>query len=219
MRNQSRRGNIVIFLCLTMSAIIFLLNILLSAAGQRAAEHDLARAMSAQIRATLADFNTECQRFGLLAFRSEAAGLDVFRDTLPQNLRNTTVELIKMNQLTQSATLEKQIIRFMKGRLPAVYLDNMICRLRNLTMSKQETMSQIKDVEEVPENLTSSFIDDNGESLEVLLEQALKDVVADQLQKAAKSLFGDAFDQIKDKLLTEIRDNYRNFAVGTLGAV
>jgi len=217
MKNRSRRGNIMIFLCLTMSAIVLLLSVLLAAAGERAAEHDLARAMSAQLRATCADFDDQCRRFGLLAYRDEAADLTVFRDTLPPALRDTAAELIKSAPLIQPATLEPQIIRYMKGRLPAVYLDNLMRRLQGLNISEQKTIIQGKDLENDSGRLQSDLTGENCGSLAELLEQALCEVAADQLQSAMQKLFGEAFDQLKDKLLTEIRDNYRDFAVDTLG--
>jgi hypothetical protein len=210
MKHQSRRGNLVIFLCLTMSVIIMLLNLLILAAARRAAENDLARAMSAQIRSTLADFDLECQQFGLFAFRDDAADLNVFCDTLPPVLRGTIVELVKTAPLTQPSTLDGQINRFMKARLPAVYFDKLVSRLKGLNTIKQQTMT---------DSLPIAFEDGHGESLEALLEQALTDVVADQLQSAANKLFGEAFEQITDRLLTEIKDNYRDFSVATLGAI
>lgn len=191
--------------------------ILLPAASRRAAENDLCRALSAQIRATLADYDPDCRQFGLLAFRSDMIDPAVFRDTLPASMRETGCDWSFSAPLTEAAVLDSQIIRYMKARLPLVYADVLASRLAGLYGHLPLASVAAVQTDDATSERPVTDLVSSGFSFGQILETALADLSSTQLQHAADSLFGEAMDSIGDQLLTGIRDSYRSFASDVAG--
>lgn len=201
MNARSKRGNLAIFFCLVMSAAMMIFGTLFQAARLRAAENDLSRAMSAQIRCSLAAFSPEARDFGLFGFGASAVDQSVFSGTLSSGLGNCTPQTELLQPLTDTTVLDGQITRFMKGRLPAVYLELLISRLSGFS-----------------QNLPVSGAKGTGGSLQDIVDSLTGDLAGIDLNAAAGSLFGDAIDNLKNKILTDLQTNYRQYAAEILGA-
>ncbi len=199
MKRASKRGSMAIFFCLIMAAIMLVFGTLLQAASLRATENDLSRAMSAQIRASLAAYDTECRQFGLFGFSAESIDKSVFQETLPTKMRSIEVATTLQKPLTDPDVLQFQIVRYMKGRVPAVYLELLISRLTNFKSS----LSQ-------PENAQAG-------GFQAALDGLIGDSTASEISSAAQTLFGDLLDQLEENILVEIESNYRQYATELLG--
>lgn len=195
---KHRRGAMAIFFCLLITATLLILNICLQAARMRSNECDLQRAMSAQIQTTLAGFDQEWRQFGLFGFLPTAADPAVFKESLPDHLKNCQVNLDFGKPVTDIAILDQQIIRYMKGRVPAVYLNLLV---EKMALYKQTINSQSR----------------SATSITSLLDTAFGDFKNGEIEAASTGLFGDILDQLKNEALTKMKESYRHYAAQIFG--
>lgn len=199
MNGRSKRGNLAIFFCLVISASMMIFGTLFQAARLRAAENDLSRAMSAQIRCTLASFSPEAREFGLFGFGVGAVDPSVFSGTMSFESDNCLLRTELLQPLTATAVLDGQIIRYMQGRVPAVYLEMLISRLCGFSQN-------------LPVEAAESG------SLQGVVDAATGELADIDLRTAVGSLFGDAINNLKNEILTDLQSNYRQYAAEILGA-
>lgn len=200
MIGRSRRGNLAIFFCLVISAAMLIFGTLFQAARLRAAENDLSRAMSAQIRCTLAAFSPEAREIGLFGFYADAIDPGVFSGTLSSGSGGISLQTMPLQPLTDVDVLDGQIVRYMKGRLPAVYLELLISRLSGFS-----------------QNLPKEGNSESGGKLQNIVESVTGELAGIDLGAAAGSLFGDALNNLKNQIIADLQTNYRQYAAEILG--
>lgn len=200
MNGRSRRGNLAIFFCLVLSASMMIFGTLFQAARMRMVENDLSRAMSAQIRCTQASFSPEAREFGLFGFGADAIDPSVISGTMTSAMGKCSLQTELLQPLTDTTVLDGQIVRFMQGRLPAVYLELLISRLSGFS-----------------QNLPGAGASDSGGSLQSIVDSATSELEGIDLGATVGSLFGDAINKLKNQILTDLQTNYRQYAAEILG--
>ena len=223
MIRRGRRGNLCVFLCLVMSAVMLVFGTLLYAARLRAAENDLSRAMSAQIRTTLAGYDPECREFGLFGFTAGDIDAGVFSDMLPLALRGCKMNTTFQIPLTGAAVLDRQISRYMKGRLPAVYAELLVSRLAGFRQGIDTTGNAMMPLRTDTDSIkttqsTGGSVKSDDSDLQSLIDSAIGGLTEKEIESTAGSLFGDALKELKDQLLIKLQDDYRRYAADLLGA-
>lgn len=193
MIHRGRRGSLAIFFCLVLAATMMILLILLQAARVRSAEHDLDRALNAQIQTNLAGFDRSWREFGMFGFLSGTTDLSVFQAMLPKQMMDCRLQIELQRPLTDPIVLDRQIVRYMKARVPALYLVRLAGSLTR------------------PASGTSGGLQANGIREFCNLSES-------SVRAAAGSLFGSLLDELQNKALTLLKENYEQYASEFLGA-
>ena len=246
-RNIRRRcGSLSIFFCIVLTALVTVMGTWLQAVRIRSLEADIARGLSAEVQVGLAGFDrTLFEQFGLFGFREPTTDSDVFPDMVPALAGTCELSLKAERPLYNRPELQMQILRHMKARVPAVYLEVLASRLKQLADClpdrKPDTLTPssfrtacLPELNPGMQSLSSS--DDASQvfsqSISVLdpvavsegdtgLASILRGImpVLDQkmVRGLADSLFGDLVSQLEDKLLQTVRDQYRRYAADMLG--
>jgi hypothetical protein len=194
MMRRTKRGQMALLIGLALGPVALLMSTWLQAAWLRSAEQDLSRALSAQVRSTLSQFDPDYRSFGLFGFKASAIDDRVFTAMLPAALRNCTCVPDAQLKLTDPVVLDHQIIRYMKGRLPAVYLQKLFSSLSSARSGLE----------------SSALAGQN--------QLAGLDLPASDVQSALSQLFGDTLDRLQDQVLLRLQDFYQQYAPTIAGS-
>lgn len=193
MIRRGRRGSLATFFCLVLAGTMMILLILLHAAQDRSAEHDLDRALNAQIQASLAGFDRSWREFGLFGFLPGTTDSSVFQAMLPKQMKSCRLQVELQRPLADPIELDRQIVRYMKARVPALYLARLAGQLTRSAGGASGGL-QAEGVREFC-SLTESSV-----------------------RAAAGSLFGSLLDELQNQALSLLKENYQQYASEFLGA-
>ena len=224
MNMTSSRGSLSIFLCLVTGAAVLLVGTFAHAARIRAAEHDIKRGLSAQIQTTLARYDRDLRQFGLFAFTPGSVDPRVFKATLNNELNNCEAEVIFDMPITDSDILERQVIRHMKTRLPAIYAQLLVNRLSSVQKGISEPLTQSLSIvngakanETAPTETQFSLDTYLNDGFSGLISQFTAGVSDDALEHTIVSLFGDLAADLEDELISQTEQLYRQLAAEYAG--
>jgi len=220
----SKRGGLSVFLCLVLSAVILLIGTLAQAAQIRAAEHAVVRALDALIASSLANYERNLLEFGLFAFSADGVDSTVFSSILPPSLRNLEPVVMPVSPLSQPDVLGHQIIRHMKGRLPAVYVQTLLTRISDsregmlIPLNQALKTTSALPAEHKPDLGGKMVIDTLGEKgFSDLFRQIFADLPVQELREAAGYVFGQDAKDLENKIVAQAEHTYRRYAVEYAG--
>jgi hypothetical protein len=236
---RSRRGSLAIFFCIVLAGLVLVMGSWLQAARVRAAEAELARAMSAQIDVSLASYSRDLySQFGLFAFDGSTLDKTVFRNSLSAGLHGCPLVLDYRDLVTDRTVLDGQIVRHMKARLPGAWFDLFIARMAGFSGllpslipaaggSLTETaITETATAAAMPSGAAASVTialpaaaalsGQHIGSLEDLLKEAFQDLAAAAVRKVASRLFDKLMEELQDDLLGEVRRQYQSFSAERL---
>ncbi|MEA4888221.1 MAG: DUF5702 domain-containing protein [Clostridiaceae bacterium] len=228
---MNKRGSLAIFFCLVFAALVTVFGVWLQAVTLRVHETDIARAMSAQIQTHLASYDRNLyEEFGLFGFKQDTADCQVFKSCLPDALQNLPLTIQARDPVLDQDILRLQIIRHMKARVPMVYLDDLAGRIRQFSAGLPDVQSSgaIQPAKVLTHYSAGSRTyrrmntvllseSDITGSLAGILQAYLQDVPGTSVESTAKTLFGNIMEDLQEKILFELKKQYRQYASSIAG--
>ncbi len=228
---MNKRGSLAIFFCLVIAALVTVFGVWLQAAVFRVHETDISRAMSAQIQTHLASYDRKLyEEFGLFGLKQDTGDRQVFKSCLPGTLQDLPLAIQLQKPVLDEEILRRQIVRHMKTRVPMVYLEDLAGRVRQFgsglpdvepsgAIQPANIRAEVFSCGRTNRRADTAFLSENnlGGGLAGILQTCLQNVAGTSVEKTAKTLFGSIMEELQDKILYELKKQYRQYASSIAG--